>query len=259
MKCLNPVALPGSDTLVACGKCVNCCYNYSKEWSLRMYHEFLLANKVGMMLTLTYKYNPIDLNRKDVQDFLKRFRKEISPTKIRIFYCGEYGGKNNRPHYHLAVFGYVPDDVKFIMEKGKSVYFGSKFIENLWGKGFISIGKITIDSVKYVAKYLSKIDPRPHNVKPFTGMSLRPGLGAGFVKNIDMASGKLYVNGVEYKVPEYYLRCLEKEGYNVDHLRDRRRDIAASLSHDQLDFEEMKKAAEKGSFFQEKYYEKTTR
>lgn len=236
-KCLTPYILPGTTTEVPCGKCINCCYNYSREWSLRIYHEFLSCDKKGFMLTLTYKETDGNLNRKDVQDFIKRFRTYLQRNidhdlRIRYFYSGEYGGKGSkktpfgRPHYHCCIFGWIPDDLKVVAKKGDYVYFSSKTMEKIWNLGFVSIGKITLDSARYVAKYLCKIDPRPHDVKPFVGMSLKPGLGYAAIESLDLNSSKLYVNGQIYRIPNYYLNVLEKEGVNVEIIKARRRSVA---------------------------------
>lgn len=46
---------------------------------------------------------------KDIQLFFKRFRQNLNrkfnvQDKIQTFYCGEYGPKTHRPHFHVLVF-----------------------------------------------------------------------------------------------------------------------------------------------------------
>ena len=74
-------------------------------------HEASLHER-NCFLTLTFDdlHLPASgsVNVRDVQLFLKRFRKALTyrNMKIRFFACGEYGDKNLRPHYHLIIFGY---------------------------------------------------------------------------------------------------------------------------------------------------------
>ena len=71
------------------------------EWAMRMTHELLYWDH-ATFITLTYddhnlpmsevnKYWPT-LRKKDLQDYIKRIRKEIYPKKIKYYMCGEYGG-----------------------------------------------------------------------------------------------------------------------------------------------------------------------
>ena len=53
-------------------------------------------------VTLTYDEDhlPLDrsVSRREVQLFMKRLRKAISPLRVRFFACGEYGERFGRPH-----------------------------------------------------------------------------------------------------------------------------------------------------------------
>lgn len=226
--CLNPVRLMSFD--VPCGKCYNCLQRYSREWSVRCMDELAANGGKGIFCTLTYAETNGDLCRRDLQLFLKRLRKKIAPQKVRYFACGEYGGKGNRPHYHIMLFGFVPDDLKEVSRKGDNVYYESKFIAETWGLGFVSIGNITIKSAKYCAKYLQKLDKRPHNVKPFTAMSLKPGIGYLNVTPDDILREKRYIDGKAYSLPRYYVRRLEVDGFNVDMLKLHRQQIVEALT-----------------------------
>lgn len=65
----------------------------------------------GQMRKLLYKFNikgliPI-LEKRDLQLFLKRFRKQVYSLyheKVRYYAVGEYGPVHYRPHYHLLLF-----------------------------------------------------------------------------------------------------------------------------------------------------------
>lgn len=230
--CLNPVTLPGASFTVPCGKCFNCCVRYSKEWAVRCLDELQFNNGVGCFLTLTYAETDGNLHRKDLQDFIKRLRRKISPQNFKYFGCGEYGGKGNRPHYHLMLFGWRPDDLQEVSRNKNVVYYKSDFISAVWSLGFVSVGDITFKSAMYCAKYLQKLDERPHKVKPFTCMSLKPGIGYRNLEYKDILNEKLFFDGKSYPLPRYYVRRAEKDGFNVDILKMHKQQIAVAVAKD---------------------------
>jgi hypothetical protein len=97
-------------------------------------------------ITLTYdnKYIPIsnkgymNLDKRDIQLFMKRLRKS-NTEQIKYFICGEYGGKTNRPHYHMIIFN---SDITTIQDS--------------WQKGHIHYGQVSEASVGYTLKYMIK-------------------------------------------------------------------------------------------------------
>lgn len=143
-------------------------------------------------LTLTYNDESLPtgatLNPKHLQDFLKRFRKAILPLKIRFFAVGEYGDESQRPHYHLAVFGYPTCSYgqtrSFKLSSGRPCCQTCSLVQNCWGKGQIYLGLLEQKSAQYIAGYVTKKmtrydDPRLNGRNPeFARMSLRPGIGA---------------------------------------------------------------------------------
>lgn len=105
---------PFEELSLPCGKCVECLMSYSNEWALRCVLEASLYRD-NCMLTLTYRDNPVTLIKRDYQLFLKRLREALSPLKIRYFGCGEYGARGQRPHFHIIIFGWKPDDLDFFL------------------------------------------------------------------------------------------------------------------------------------------------
>jgi hypothetical protein len=150
----------GRPLKVPCGQCIGCRVDRSKEWALRCVHE-AQGHKENCFITLTYNAEnlPPDggLRKKHFQDFMKRLRKHIAPQKVRFYHCGEYGDKNNRPHYHAILFGYNFDDWIYLFdsESGHPVYTSPK-LEKIWKKGFVTIGEVTFESAAYVARYIMK-------------------------------------------------------------------------------------------------------
>lgn len=233
--CTNPIYLPGYGGIpFPCGKCLECCKAYSRLWTGRCLDEARLHEQ-NCVVTLTYEETDGKLNKRDFQLFMKRLRKAISPIKVRYFACGEYGGKNNRPHYHVILFGWQPFDLVFHFRKKGINYYKSKFLSDVWHLGFIVVSPCTEKAVKYSTKYLTKLDIREHEVKPFTLMSRRPGIGGDAV-TIDMAiTGQIFRDGKSFQIPKFYLDKLEKMGYNVDVIKARRTNIAKQRSDVYLD------------------------
>lgn len=162
-----------------CGQCLPCRYNRRRLWTHRMILE-ALQHADNSFLTLTYDAEHLPaggaLVPRDVQLFLKRLRKEISPVSLRYFFVGEYGDESFRPHYHAALFGLGTD--------------ASAIVASAWGKGFTYLGDLTLHSAQYIAGYVTKKmtdknDGRLAGRHPeFARMSLRPGIGAGAVSGI---------------------------------------------------------------------------
>lgn len=139
---------------VPCQKCRWCRLNNSKKWAERLVLE-TLYHENNWFLTLTYRPNDIPimeeikdqngrtiftqendpdfgqgtLRKKDVQDFWKRLRKNLSLKNMKYFYCGEYGPTSQRPHYHAIVYDLpIPDLKEAKDEQGRIIqgYYNSK-------------------------------------------------------------------------------------------------------------------------------------
>lgn len=181
--------------LVPCGKCLGCLMTRAFNWSIRCTCESVNYDE-SYFLTLTYdnKNMPEDreLCRADVQSFVKRLRYHFRNYRLRVFYCGEYGDKRHRPHYHMIVFGLPLEKEGCLMfpvdySKRGNTNYACPFIEKIWQKGIVRVGTFTPGSASYVAQYtLKKHSPdmsafiSRKRVKPFIGMSNRPGLGFDF-------------------------------------------------------------------------------
>jgi len=233
---------PNSEIKVPCGKCIGCRLEYSKMWALRGYHELQL-HEFSCYLTLTYNEEHLpetgSLVVKDWQNFMKRYRKYIAPTKIRFMACGEYGDENFRPHYHAIIFGHDFPDKKFLkFNKQGDPLYTSATLNRIWGKGYVVIGGVTFDSIAYVARYITKkingnlrekiqangfkyyerVDPDTGEIlevlPEFFITSRRPGIAKDwFVKFKTDVYPKDYVtyNGIKMKAPKYYDQLMERE------------------------------------------------
>lgn len=231
--CTKPVNVGGN--FFPCGKCFECCEANANMWAQRCMDEAKL-HKENCLITLTYEVTDGNLYKRDVQKFIKRLRRRIEPKKIRFYLCGEYGGRRNRPHYHVVCFGWFPPDAKYVCTKKGVDYFGSEQLAEIWRSdeearqngrqgGFVSVATLNFRACRYCCKYLQKLDERPHKVMPFTLMSRRPGIGAQAVKPEMLINGTMYCNGKSLPIPKFYVDKLEKFGYNVDVLKARRKYI----------------------------------
>jgi hypothetical protein len=240
---------PGTKYMqIPCGQCIGCRLERSRQWAMRCVHE-ASQHEQNCFITLTYnaEHLPADgsLRKSDFQKFMKRLRKKIAPRKIKYYYCGEYGDKNNRPHYHALIFGYNFPDWVLLPHKSPSGHdlYTSPELEKLWGQGFVQIGDVTFESAGYVARYIMKkvngkardqIDPdtglKPyeryndftgeiHTVLPeYTDMSRggRNGCGIGSTW-FDKYSSDCYpkdfttINGMRCKPPRYYDERLKRK------------------------------------------------
>lgn len=169
---------------VPCGKCAACQIVKRKAMSVRLSHEARMHDDC-CFLTLTYDdenvpttdwnvfKSPIKqfdrglgslpeltLLPADVQKFMKRLRRHLEYhygyRKLRYFAVGEYGTRTHRPHYHILIFGWSPDDkVLLKTHNGKPVY-RSPMLERLWKFGFSSVSDVNTAVAKYAARYVTK-------------------------------------------------------------------------------------------------------
>lgn len=233
----NPLkALNSTNSIrVPCGKCQGCRLERSRQWAVRCKHEASLHDQ-NCFITLTYSVLnlPVDfsVHERDVQLFMKKYRKFCEPNKIRFFACGEYGDKNLRPHYHLLIFGHDFNDKTLyeITPRGDRLYL-SKSLQKLWPYGLAPLGSLTYQSASYTARYAMKkitgpmadehyLRVHPNHgficrVRPeFLLMSRRPGIGQGWIdKHRDEVAthDSVIIEGKQAQPPRYYFQQLTEE------------------------------------------------
>lgn len=207
MKCRNPYLKAGR--AYPCGQCMPCRFNARRVWSHRMMLEAALRED-NAFVTLTYDDASVPrlgdkpdglptLKPVDVQLWLKRMRKAFEPERFRYYLVGEYGDVTERPHYHVALFGYPTCSF------GRSRYryrdrcciFCDRVLDT-WAKGAVDVGTLSVESAQYIAGYVTKKMTRKDDLRlngrypEFARMSLRPGIGADFMH--DVASSLLEHN-----------------------------------------------------------------
>lgn len=207
MLCASPITVRTGghheSMLVGCGQCLPCRVNRRRVWTHRLMLEAALHGD-NTFVTLTYTEQNLPgggtLDPVHLRNFLKRLRKAYEPRKVRFFAAGEYGDTTQRPHYHLALFGY-PN-----CSYGNSRYSNRQrnccpscdLIRDTWGLGSVFLGELSDASASYVAGYVlkkmtGKDDVRLDGRHPeFARMSNRPGIGADMMHEV--ASTLLHFN-----------------------------------------------------------------
>jgi len=227
--------IPGRNVVSAltlpCGQCLGCRLERSRQWATRCMHEASLHDQTAF-LTLTYDdaHLPFrnQLEYPTFQSFMRRFRKRVK-TPLRFYMAGEYGAKEQRPHYHALIFGYdFPDKKHFKKTDAGEKIYTSDLLSQLWPLGHASTGAVTFESAAYVARYcVSKVTGKAaeahykrsdehgdYQLTPeFNHMSLKPGIGLKFLdKYLSDIYPNDYVvtNGHKAKPPKYYDRKYEE-------------------------------------------------
>jgi len=216
------------DLKLPCGKCVGCRLERSKQWAIRCLHESQQHDE-NCFLTLTLKDDTEKLSVKTHQRFMKRLRKQTGMKQLRFYMCGEYGEKNDRPHYHYIVFGYdFPDKTEWRKENGNQLWRSNQ-LEKIWGKGHCEIGAVTLESCAYVARYVMKkmtgtkaeehyrrTDEAGNDywlLPEFNQMSRRPGIGKAWWDDFHTdvyPQDVVITRNRKSKPPRYYDKLLEK-------------------------------------------------
>lgn len=246
--------------LVNCSRCIDCRMDSSRKWAIRCLNELEYWDD-ACFITLTYKdeFLPRRVNcdtgeiapalyRKHIVDFVKRLRTHLNRkhgiNEIKVYYCGEYGSKTGRPHFHLLCFGYRPKDLQFYKcDKLGFRLYNSNELSSLWyskvpnydkkvrrkynreNMGFVVIGDVSFESCSYVARYIikkQKADSERYEVQTQELLGCSRGIGKKwFYDNYKTmyANGFInYVHNGQIKkcgIPKYYDSLLKDLDLNL--------------------------------------------
>ncbi len=216
-----------------------------------MMHEARM-HASNLFVTLTYNDERLPDNgevcAKDFSRFIKRLRK-TQERRISFFGCGEYGEITQRPHYHAVLFNcsFMDRDIGF--DSSRPHVWRSKALADIWGRGMVEGGTVTMASASYVAGYIrKKVKNKDYaRANPITGellapefarMSLRPAIAKRWIeKNWRDVYPRDYVviDGVEAKPPRYYDKWMDRAFPEImDDVRRKRYDEAVDLTNYQL-------------------------
>lgn len=216
----------GETQTVPCGKCVPCKKRIISSWSFRLVQHGKQWPTCHFV-TLTYDnahvpFSParyMTLNKKHVQDFMKRLRKRQSQP-CSYFFVGEYGSKYMRPHYHALIYNADPADivaawrVPVLNHAGKKLYLDGELVTKPIGNVFF--GTVSEASIGYCLKYIMKDAKVPMHrnddrVPEFRLMSRGLGLNYITLETIEWhradINNRMYVpvgNGKKAAMPRYY-------------------------------------------------------
>lgn len=219
---------------VACGQCIGCKLERSRQWAVRCMHESSLYERnCFITLTLDDSKLPVDmsLDKTVFPKFMKRLRKRFG-SGVRYFMCGEYGELLGRPHYHACLFNFDFEDRKLYPTSSEHRIYTSKTLDEIWSFGKCWIGNVTFESAAYCARYCLKkitgeeidrnsddffthytyIDERTgefyERVPEFATMSRNPGIGAKWFDKFGVGSvypdNFVVVRGKKCVPPKYY-------------------------------------------------------
>lgn len=174
--------------------------NRRRTWAHRIMLEAQCYTH-NSLVTLTYNDDEMPrledgrgtLVYEDVQLFLKRLRMAVSRDdylgklgRFRFFCVGEYGGRYERPHFHIVLFNFKPCSQYIRGHRvGPDVICCPQcnLIHKTWNKGYITNESFGLAGAEYVSQYAVKKmtregDERLKGRKPeFARMSLKPGIG----------------------------------------------------------------------------------
>lgn len=235
MECISPKYLHERDITVPCGICPFCMATRRSDWSSRIHYERRLHLR-SFFVTLTYADSHLifkngisqlsvptrdergkQVKQSHLQEWFKNVRKK--GYKFRYYAVGEYGSHTFRPHYHVLVFGDVPEMV----------------LRKAWNYGMVHIGQVTAGSVSYCLKYMVNGKARAMRngrVLPYATMSRNPGLGANYLTKAMIEWHKsdrknyMLVDGQKRHLPRYYKGKIFSK---IDHVRIAVREGRASI------------------------------
>lgn len=257
---------------VPCGSCIGCRLERSRQWAVRCVHEASLYQN-NSFITLTYRPENLpetgSLQFIDFQKFMKRLRKQVADgaskyrnvlladsSNIRYFHCGEYGERLSRPHYHACLFGLDFGDKKVCSRNRRTgmIYYTSKSLEEIWGKGFVQVGEMNFETAAYAARYVTKkvtgkdafeyynkIDKETGEIleekRPeYVTMSRRPGIGKGWLNKYEsdvFPRDEVVMRGKMMKPPKYYLGQYEiASPDDYARLKGKRKELAKEKKKD---------------------------
>lgn len=160
--------------LVPCGRCLYCLHKKQNQLIYRLCQHNKLYNN-AVFVTLTYNNEhyteDIDLLRRDITLFIKRFRKELNDKTFSYYLVCERGTLRNRCHFHMLIWWNGCATKSFVTALvSKHWVSGLRTLTDIkqlldWNKltssGFVYVdGEVNNSVASYVSKYVTDIDKK---------------------------------------------------------------------------------------------------
>ena len=251
MRCESPITV--NNKLVPCGKCLACRSANTQNWIARFMCEEDAFYRGAFFGTLTYNNADLpeggNLDEKAVALYWKRVKKELGLFGIGFVYtyCGEYGSRRGRPHYHFICAGMSNDK----NVSGAQIAKFREVLERQWSShhqgSFVYIQEVKCPeaSIRYLINYTNKTKGK-WALKPGESkaqFTKRTGLVAPFVRFSQGISSRYYEENKEklataeylqfgrhkFCVPRYFRKKLERDRTADQHLDSLNKIVAYCL------------------------------
>lgn len=251
----RPVGHSGRSVSVPCRQCVGCKLDRAGGWAIRLVGEsrcWPLLSSWFVTFTQDEEHaswrSPV--SPCDYRNIIRRLQRALpraTPGPMRQLGIGEYGSTTGRAHYHAGLFNLALPDITYYRsnDHGDRCYI-SDTLSAAYGRGKVELSPLDAGNALYLAGYmLRKISPEAvpllvddatgevlERHPPFMRCSMKPGIGAGFVKRFApelLREGTAMRGGHEVAAPPYILRKLEElDPAGVERIKERRREFAMS-------------------------------
>lgn len=181
-----------------------------------------LVQEHGHMVTLTYRpeVRPLALIPEHLTKFLKRLR--YHHGKFRYYACGEYGDKNDGPHFHLMYWPEHP--IRFGLKVKRNLW-SSPTIAEAWDLGYNTVSaRLETGSIRYVLGYVQKklrvkeyiTDDGEILQRPFARMS--QSIGKTYILDNQDAiakNGYVIISGKKMPISKDLLKLMRSENQSL--------------------------------------------
>lgn len=229
MSCPTPMyrKINGYTVPVPCGRCLRCRIDNRNMWTWRIVAE--LKHCDGVFVTLTIddeNLRGLSVYKKSLQDYHKRLRKALKGRRIKYFAVSEYGELGFRPHYHEILM-----NVSLGAPLSREISPDYVAIRRSWPFGFIKVEPASRSNIRYVLKYLDKMQDSRSFALEHPGLNppfrlISNGIGADWIRSEGFSllneQDCFYYDGKFRPLPRYYK---EKLGL-VDRYREDYSDVS---------------------------------
>lgn len=238
-----------------CGQCMPCRITRAQEKAARVDLEASLwPEDMRLFVTLTYAPESVPvtpggrltLRQSDARAFLHavrdRLRAADARVEVRHSVTGEYGGRTNRPHYHVVLFGLPRSFFPYSEKRPEFLALQKRlfpdwvppadrgireFLMACWRyRGHIDIGSYGNGVASYVSHYVSKMMTSRRRMAPEDDrepefMTWSKGFGFGVIPGLVSAleRAKVYPEehpalsgGADWQAREGVFRVLRRNG-----------------------------------------------